>query len=216
MKPKYLIFDFDGTIADTETGIIHTVQATLEALGLPPADPSTVKASIGLPLKGSLKASGVPEGLLDEGERVYRELFFKKAPEHIVLFPDIKETLTDLCASGYVLAIATSRGRDSLGKLLESHGIRQYFSVLGTVECAPVPKPAPDTVLYVLDRLGASPEESAVIGDTAFDIEMGKRAGCLTCGVTYGNHDRVRLEAAGADWIIDSIKELPGLLKHLI
>ena len=115
-----------------------------------------------------------------------------------------------------MLAIATSRGRESLVNLLESHGIRQYFSVLGTVECAPVPKPAPDTVFYVLDRLGARAEESVVIGDTAFDIEMGRRAGCRTCGVTYGNHDRVRLEAAEADWIIDSIKELPGLLKDLI
>ena len=216
MIPKYLIFDFDGTIADTEAGIIGTVQATLAALGLPPADPAAVKASIGLPLSGSLRASGVPEEMLEAGDRAYHELFMKMAPAHIVLFPDMKETLSGLCDSGYVLAIATSRGRDSLGKLLESHGIRQYFSVLGTVECAPVPKPAPDTVLYVLDRLGASPEESAVIGDTAFDIEMGRRAGCRTCGVTYGNHDRVRLEAAGADWIIDSIKELPRLLKQLI
>jgi len=212
---KYLIFDFDGTIADTETGIVSTVQATLAALGLPPADPAVIKASIGLPLKGSLRASGIPEYLLEDGDRAYHELFYKVALSNIVLFPDMKETLEGLCKDGYLLATATSRGKESLTRLLESLGIDACFSVLGTVESTPRPKPAPDTVLYVLERFGAEPGEAMVIGDTSFDIEMGRRAGCRTCGVTYGNHDRSMLEAARADWIIDAIKELPTILNAL-
>jgi len=215
VKPKYLIFDFDGTIADTVSGIVCTVQETLRTLGLPPADPADIKASIGLPLKGSLKASGIPESLLDAADKAYHELFFKVGTSRIVLFPDMAETLSGLCEDGYLLATATSRGKESLTKLLDALGIARYFSVLGTVESTPKPKPAPDTVLYVLDRFGAVPDEALVIGDTSFDIEMGRRAGCRTCGVTYGNHDRATLEAAHADRIIDSITELPTILNGL-
>ena len=209
---KYLVFDFDGTLADTTEGILKTTEATLQRMGLPAAEASVVQQAIGLPLQGSLRAAGVPEDRIEEAVDVYHELFYDVAPKHITIFPGVREGLELLAGKGFRMAIATSRGEPSLVSLLTEHGIRQYFEVLGTTGCVERPKPAPDLVLWVLDRFGASPEEAMVIGDTTFDIEMGSAAGCSTCAVSYGNHSVERLQTASPNHIIPDLRVLAGLI----
>lgn len=209
---KYLVFDFDGTLADTTEGILKTTEATLKRMGLPAAEASVVQQAIGLPLQGSLRAAGVPEDRIEEAVDVYHELFYDVAPKHITIFPGVREGLELLAGKGFRMAIATSRGEPSLVSLLTEHGIRQYFEVLGTTGCVERPKPAPDLVLWVLDRFGASPEEAMVIGDTTFDIEMGSAAGCSTCAVSYGNHSVERLQTASPNHIIPDLRALAGLI----
>jgi phosphoglycolate phosphatase len=210
---KYLVFDFDGTIADSTEGILQTTRATFARMGLPRPDDADVRQGIGLPLKGALRTAGLPEDRLDEGADIYHEVFYEVAPKHIVLFPGIKEALEKLASRGYRMAIATSRSEHSLVMLLGEHGIAQYFEVLGSVGCVDNPKPAPDIVLWVLGRMGATPDQSLVIGDTVYDIQMGKAARCSTCAVTYGNHGPEQLRTAEPDFLIDDMRELARLLK---
>ena len=209
---KYLVFDFDGTLADTTEGILKTTEATLQRMGLPAAEASVVQQAIGLPLQGSLRAAGVPEDRIEEAVDVYHELFYDVAPKHITIFQGVREGLELLAGKGFRMAIATSRGEPSLVSLLTEHGIRQYFEVLGTTGCVERPKPAPDLVLWVLERFGASPEEAMVIGDTTYDIEMGSAAGCSTCAVSYGNHSVERLQTASPNHIIPDLRVLAGLI----
>ena len=142
---KYLVFDFDGTLADSTEGIIQTTRATFARMGLPVPDDADVRQGIGLPLKGALRTAGVPEDRLDEGADIYHEVFYEVAPKHIVLFPGTKEALEKLASRGYRMSIATSRSEQSLVMLLGEHGIAQYFEVLGSVGCVDNPKPAPDS-----------------------------------------------------------------------
>ena len=207
----YLVFDFDGTLADTTEGILKTTEATLERMGLPAADPALVQQAIGLPLQGSLRAAGVPEERIAEGVDTYHELFYELAPRHISIYPGVKEGLEMLAAQGVRMGIATSRSEHSLVTLLSEHGILHHFEVLGTVQCVERPKPAPDLVQWVLERFGAAPEEAMVIGDTTYDIEMGTAAGCRTCAVSYGNHPVERLLTANPDHIVSSITEIAAL-----
>lgn len=209
---KYLVFDFDGTLADTTEGILKTTEATLQRMRLPAAEASVVQQAIGLPLQGSLRAAGVPEDRIEEAVDVYHELFYDVAPKHITIFQGVREGLELLAGKGFRMAIATSRGEPSLVSLLTEHGIRQYFEVLGTTGCVERPKPAPDLVLWVLERFGASPEEAMVIGDTTYDIEMGSAAGCSTCAVSYGNHSVERLQTASPNHIIPDLRVLAGLI----
>lgn len=215
---KYLIFDFDGTIADTTEGILRTTEETLKRMGLPVCPDEQVKRCIGLPLKGHLAAALIPEGRLDEAVDLYHELFYEVAPKHISIFDGVKEALEECNRKGLQMGIATSRGENSLKLLLKEHGIDRYFTVLGTVNCVERPKPNPDLVLWVLDRFNevngtaASPEETLVIGDTTFDLQMGSSAGCRTCAVTYGNHTRQMLETASPDFIVDNLRDLPALI----
>jgi len=213
MRTKLVIFDFDGTIADTSEGIIQVCLASLKKMGLPPSTPEKIKASIGLPLGPFLVAgSGVPEERMEEGMKTYRELFFEIAGPYICLFDGVKEALLSISESGRQLAIATSRGRNSLTSILREQGL---FGIFGEIVCADnalPPKPAPDMVKYILERTGVPADEAIVIGDTTFDLLMGKGAGCRTCGVSYGNHSAEMLATAEPDFIINNMSALPELL----
>ena len=211
---RYLVFDFDGTLADSTEGIIKTTRATFARMGFPEPADADVRQGIGLPLKGALQTAGIPVNRLDEGADIYHEVFYEIAPKHIVLFPGVKDALAELASLGYRMGIATSRSEHSLVMLLGEHGISQFFEVLGAVGSGERPKPNPDRVLWVLARMGASPDQALVIGDTVFDIQMGKSARCSTCAVTYGNHGREQLLTSEPDFLIDDLRQLPRLLRE--
>ena len=210
---RTVIFDFDGTLADTSEGIVRTMQATLRKMGLPVTDEFTIRQAIGLPLAGSVSVGGhVPDDRVDEGVRTYRELFDGIALPIISLFDGVKETLEELKRRGITCAIATSRGSRSLDIILNSNGIADCFDFKATSNGDYRPKPAPDMVLYILDQLGAKAEETLVVGDTTFDIDMGNAAHCHTCGVTYGNHDRAKLLTSRSDHIADRMTDILNFL----
>lgn len=225
-----LLFDFDGTLADTTRTILKAMSLTLAELGLPQTSEQQMRSGIGLPLRACIKKAGdVPEELADRAAECYHYYFkqvcfgtqqvdaLTQVPQTdsdgaALLYDGVKETLALLREQGYVLGIATSRKWETLHLFLRHFGILEWFSAIATVENAAQPKPAPDTVLYDLAKLGRRPEETLVVGDATYDILMGRNAGCRTCAVTYGNQGRDLLQTASPDWIIDSMRELPALL----
>ncbi len=210
---RNLIFDFDGTLADTSLGIVRCTQVTLETMGLPLSTPERICATIGLPLADCFaRGTDTPAERIEEACATYRRLFNDIAVPCIVLFPGVAETLAALDARGFRMSIATSRGSRSLQMLLERMGVAGHFCASAASDTVSRHKPEPDPALYVLEKMGGKPEESLVIGDTTFDIRMGQAAGCRTCGVTWGNQDRAQLQAASPDWILDRIEALPGIL----
>ncbi len=215
MQIKLVIFDFDGTIADTKKLIVSVKQETMRRMGLPVESEEVCASTIGLPLKESYIATypGFDEERIGECVTTYRAVFDElKDTISPVAFPGVKETLEAIKEKGIVQTIATSRNTDTLNEFLSAWGIAGYFPyVLGgsdTVRC----KPDPEPVLKTLSDLSFSAENTLVVGDMTYDIEMGRRAGAYTCGVTYGNSDRETLAAAGADHIIDSFTQLLGII----
>ena len=224
---RLIVFDFDGTLADTNKGIIATEQETLLRLGLPPGDPEKMKLGIGLPLRESLSLGlGIPDDdgharpdrasralsgaeLLDRAEETYRTVFDEIAMQHISLFPGVVVFLESCRAQGILCTIATSRSERTLRMILEEHGISDYFCLLLTVNDHLAHKPDPAMVLETMARLGVPPSETLVVGDTTFDLEMGRRAGARTCGVTYGNHPRSMLLSASPDLLVDNLLDIP-------
>lgn len=206
---KNYIFDFDGTVADTIGGIVATMQETFRLQGRDIPSIEEIKGVIGLPLEGCMRGLGIAvEGDVAELCATYRRIFPDIAMSQIELFPDVKETLTELHNQGKRLAIATSRNKNSLTEIMKRHGVLDYFELLVSSSDGYAPKPAPDMVLGILDRLGISDSETVVIGDTSFDIEMGNKAHCWTCAVTYGNHTREKLMTAQPNFIVDSFSEV--------
>lgn len=214
VKPiRYLIFDFDGTLADTAEGIIVTAQETLRRMGVPNVAPEAIRATIGLPLGISLRIAGnLPEEKEAEAVAIYRELFAQLELGRIRIYPGVAETLAEFAARGIPMAIATSRGANSLERILSGWELSGYFPVRATSADGFPSKPALDMVLALLKRLNAPADETLVVGDTTFDIEMGNRAGCRTCAVTYGNHAGERLKTASPTWLIDEFAALRQLV----
>ena len=207
---KLIILDFDGTLADTRGLIVKTMQQTLEALGLESRTDDQCAAMIGLPLKQAFTHL-LP--MTDEmGERcveTYRRIFNENNALYVIpTFPHVIETLHLLHEQGYTLTIASSRSNRSLMEFVNDMHLNEIIPYVLGAEDVTQAKPHPDPVLQTLKVYGCKPEDALVVGDTWYDIEMGRRAGVRTCGVTYGNGTREELVDAGADFLIDDFGEL--------
>ena len=211
MQYKNILFDFDGTLADTREGIVRTVQGTLGRMGLPEADPVAIAKTIGLPLTECFRiATAAPDSQVEEAAAIYRDIFPSLALDHITLFPGVLDTLAKLHRLGITMAIVSSRHHMSLDPLMTSLGITRYIPLdhaYGEDETLR-PKPAPDLALKAMDSLGIEGSQTLVVGDTIYDLQMGAAAGCRTCGVTYGNQSRQQLLAANPDHLVDSFPAL--------
>ena len=211
---KLIIFDFDGTLADTRQLIVETMQQTIQALGLTPCTDEQCASMIGLPLKQAF-TDLIP--MSDEMGNLcvdtYRRIFSVNNAAYVIpTFPHVLETLQQLSAKGYTLTIASSRSRQSLLDFVHSMHLEEIFSYILGADDVVHAKPHPEPVLRTLEAFGCLPEEALVVGDMKYDIEMGRRAGTRTCGVTYGNGSPQDLKEAGADYLLDDFKEILSIL----
>ena len=210
---KTIILDFDGTLGDTRQCIVSTIQLALTRMNLPEAKEKDITKLIGLPLIEMFRILTDLEGAdLDEITKIYRDNFNDFAFGNVRSFPHVRETIQLLFEKGYTLTIATSRGRQSLAMLMDQLHIHPYITTFMCDQDVTEKKPAPEMVIKILEQTSSQPDETIVVGDTVYDIEMGQRAGCRTCGVTYGNNSREQLQQQGADNIIDDFRELLNII----
>lgn len=212
---KLIIFDFDGTLGDTQQIIVTTLQMTISELHLSERSDKECISIIGMPLAGCFKAlyPDADNDTISLCADTYRRLFKENMQSFKpVAFPHVTETLHTLKEQGYTLTIASSRWHKSLVELVHNLGINDCISYLLGADDVEQAKPYPEPVLKTLTATGIDASHTLVVGDMAVDILMGARAGAHTCGVTWGNGSRHDLEEAGADHIIDSIEELLPLL----
>lgn len=211
-KTKIIILDFDGTLGDTTAVILKTMLGTIQELGLPERSEQECLTMIGLRL------TEVPAKLFpgldlepDLYALTYRRLFNEYNVEGAVeLYPNVVETLTALKDRGLVLTIASSRSNASLNAYIKNLGLTDTITYVLGGNDVQEGKPHPEAVNRTLRELGFKPEEAIVVGDTVFDIHMGRNAGTRTCGVTYGNGTRESL--TDATWLIDDFAELIDII----
>ncbi len=217
---KLAVFDLDGTLLDSALSIVAGVRACWAACGFPEPDPVTVERIIGLPWEESVRAllpgAGEAEFAMihnyhDEVARGVR----RPPPRSEELFPGAREMLDTLEASGYLLAIITSRGARRLSEILDAEEIAGRFVSLKTTDHGPG-KPSPELMLQTLAETGARPEEAVMVGDTTFDIEMARGAGTASVGVSWGVHQGDELMRAGADRVVAAFDEIPAAVHGLI
>nr|WP_315407881.1 HAD-IA family hydrolase [uncultured Prevotella sp.] len=201
---RLVIFDFDGTLGDSQKLITDTMLATIERLNLPMRSREECARTIGLPLKECF-SSIIPmtDEQAEECAEVYSEIFnVKNVPGAVTAFPGVIETLERLSAQGILMSIASSRSHHSLAKLVEDLELSKYITYLIGADDVVEKKPGAEPVHKTLHHFNIEAHETLVVGDTEFDILMGRNAGTHTCGVTYGNGSKESLEAAKAEWIV--------------
>ena len=210
---KLIILDFDGTLADTRGLIVKTMQQTLDELGLESRTDDQCAAMIGLPLKQAfIHLLPMTDEMGEQCVETYRRLFNENNALYVIpTFPHVMKTLHQLHEQGYTLTIASSRSNRSLREFVNDMDLNEVIPyVLGAEDVAHA-KPPPDPVLPTLESFNCKPEDALVVGETSYDIEMGRRAGVRTCGVTYGNGSREELMRAGADFLVDDFGEVMKL-----
>ena len=224
---KYIIFDFDGTIGDSQSLIVKTLQDTMRARKLEVKSDEACAKTIGLRLDEafvSLFGMSAEEGM--ECAATYREIFLDNKKTMIVQpFPHVIDTLRELHRQGFIMGMASSRNHCSLDGYVKQMQLENIFSSIVAGDDVEHVKPAPDMVFKALGEMlgmknpGVSAEtenikdvlaETLVVGDMNFDVDMAHHAGCKACAVTYGNGTREQL--ASAEFIIDDFAELLGLV----
>lgn len=215
---RLIIFDCDGTLVDGQDRIVSAMRAAADRCGVAPAEPEAVRRIIGLRLNEAAavlypgESPSLPARLAEAYRQCFREQGLSAEPEP--LFPGCRACLDRLRGDGALLAVATGKGTRGLLRVLDGHGLRAYFAGWRTADDGPS-KPDPAILFDLLSELGTDAEDAAMVGDTTFDIEMGKSAGVATVGVSWGYHPGAELRRAGADAIAHRFDELPEILGNL-
>ncbi|WP_298506552.1 HAD family hydrolase [uncultured Maribacter sp.] len=213
MKYKNLILDFDGTLADTKESILQSMKFVAHSFDIDNYDEKLIENLIGLPLQTTFEeAFSIDEKLIQEATLIYRKHYNEIVIDTISLFNGVKSTLLDFHKQGINLTVASSKGKEALIKILKKQNVCDIFTFVGGEEDAKNKKPSPDIVNLIINKYNYHPSECLVVGDTIFDIEMGQRANVDTCGVTYGNNTREKLEKQKPNYIINSFKNLAEIV----
>ena len=212
---KIIILDFDGTIADTKPVILNTFHRTFDAMRLPQHSDEEIASTIGLPLVEAFPLlHPMDTECAARCTDTYRRIFDDVNREiGVPMFPGVADTLRRLHDQGCTLTIATSRGYKSVAEFMHTFALDDIITFIIAAEDVRHAKPDAEPVTKTLKHFRLTPADAVVIGDTHFDILMGRNAGCATIGVTYGNGSRQSLIDAGADHIVDTFADVYPLLQ---
>jgi phosphoglycolate phosphatase len=213
MRFKLIVFDWDGTLMDSEGRILDCMQGAFGDLGLPPREPQEVREVIGLGLEEAV-AVLLPDAEPDLRRLLaghYRQRYLGELGMPTPLFPGAAEVVAQLAAQGYLLAVATGKGRRGLNRALESSGLGPLFHATRCPDEAPS-KPHPGMLEQLMEELGVEPRDTLMVGDTEYDMQMARNAGARALAVGYGVHGGERLLAQGALACLADVREIPSWL----
>ena len=207
-KFDLLVFDWDGTLLDSTGAIVDAIQAACRDLGQPEPSDEHARYVIGLGLADALRhsAPALSEDLLPQMVERYKAHYLSRDHE-LRLFDGIRELIAQLHASGFLLAVATGKGRRGLDRSLSCSGLGVYFSASRCAdEC--FSKPHPQMLDELMAEFAVPPERTLMIGDTTHDLQMAINAGVAGLAVDYGAHSAPALDALKPLARLHSIAEL--------
>lgn len=211
MKIKAVLFDYDGTLRDSRSLIYASLEHTFTEHGLPA--PTKDELAPHIHHHSFVHEALAPEVPYDDFEGVYRDKVNELMPT-VKLYDGAEELLHKLDQADYKLGLVTA-AKDA-AKNLEDLGVAQLFDVVISAKDITKHKPDPEGILLAVERLGIEPGEAVYVGDMMTDMYAAQAAGLKACiGVTIGMANRRELETSQADYIIDSLAELPPILQKL-
>jgi phosphoglycolate phosphatase len=210
---RLFLFDLDGTLIDSRADITCAVNLALARMNLPPLHESRISDFVGsgvpILMERSLReiTGREPEGsLIKKGIDLFREEYARHLLDRTCLYPNVREGLDRLSWARF--AVVSNKPEIYSRRILEGLGIGDRFSVILGGDSIQKRKPDPESLIKAMHACKVPSRETAMVGDSAVDIQAGKAAGVATCGVLGGFRPREELEAAGCDLIIESLTEL--------
>ncbi|TVQ91814.1 MAG: HAD family hydrolase [Chromatiaceae bacterium] len=213
MDYELIVFDWDGTLMDSEARIIASMQAAFVELGRSPPPAEAVREVIGLGLE---QAIGRLWPAASAARRVqamtgYRQHFLAQDQTPMPLFSGATALLRALHRHGRLLGVATGKSRIGLDQAIADSGLHGLFQATRSAD-ETFSKPHPAMLLELMDELGMRPAQTLMVGDTEYDLQMAANAGVAAVAVTYGAHPRARLLAQQPRACVDSLPELAAWL----
>lgn len=206
---RFIVFDWDGTLMDSEGQIVSCLHAAIKDVQVAPMDDDTVKNVIGLGLKEAIEAL-VPdrdEAFHREFVEAYREHWF--GSDASSLFDGVRDMLDDIRSRDILMGVATGKARRGLKRVLGETGLEDYFHATRCADEAPS-KPHPQMLVELMEQLDVMPEQTLMVGDTEYDMEMASNAGVDRVAVCCGVHTEERLLKHEPLASLQSVTELPA------
>jgi len=209
-----IVFDWDGTLMDSETKIVRCMQAAAVDVGLPDPGVAAIRDIIGLGLREAIQVvfpdqdNSMKAAIVER----YRQHFLELDATDTPLFPGVEHGLAQLTGQDYLLAVATGKARRGLNRVLDDTGLRPLFI---SSRCADetFSKPHPQMLEEILEETGIDAARALMVGDTIYDMQMARTANVAGLAVSYGVHARERLLVSGALACLDSFPEVCSWIK---
>lgn len=215
MKYPLIIFDWDGTLADSTGRIVDSLHGAARLVGLPPVTDAEAQNIIGLGLPEALQTlwPDIDDVAMASMREAYARNFVYDSQVTMKLFDGAWAMLERLQIDGHRVAVATGKSRKGLDRILDDLSIRHLFA---TTRCADETRSKPDPLMLqeILAELNVSAEHALMIGDTTYDLEMAQAAGVASIGISHGAHDDARLLACKPLELCHSIADLEQWLKN--
>lgn len=219
---RLIIFDVDGTLVDSQASILASMAHAFTKAGRAVPSREAALGIVGLSLPEAM-AVLAPDA--SKAEQLQLAADYKSGPEEhresgckvadAALYDGVHAAITGFDRRGYLLSAATGKSRRGLDRFLGVHGFDAMFLGTQTADDAPS-KPHPQMVLNCLSATGVEARDAVIIGDTEYDMAMGRAAGVRTIGVSWGYHPLDRVHRGGADVIAESPADLAAHVEDLI
>jgi pyrophosphatase PpaX len=214
-SPRALLFDLDGTLADSIALLLASFRHTFDAHRKPaPPDVEWI-AGIGTPLISQMRGFVPNEEEAQQMILTYRE--FQRTHHDAMLreFEGVGETLALLKSRGHPMALVTSKSNDLAQRALDWLHLTDHIDVVVGMDSTERHKPDPEPVLHAIAALGSTPGNALFLGDSPHDIAAGNAAGVISVAALWGPFSRRVLEQASPTYLLEHIRELPALVGRL-
>ncbi len=219
---KLILFDCDGTIVDSQHIIVAAMEAAFTGAGFAVPPRAAILSVVGLslvPAVTRLLPMGSDRRDAEQLAQAYKDGFqhLRRDPaNHEPLYHGAREVIEAFAArDDVILGVATGKSRRGVDVLFEREKLTDYFSTIQTADEHPS-KPHPSMILQGMREVNASPDQTVMIGDTSYDMEMAVAAGVKALGVAWGYHDRADLIATGAQHVLEAYSDMPDAIDQIL
>lgn len=211
----YVIFDFDGTVADTGEGILKSLQYSFIAMGDPAPDLSDLKKFIGPPVYYSYTTFyGISEEKVDLYVKKYRERYSEKGIYESKVYDGVRELIISLKEKGIKVGIASSKPERLIYAVADYLQITNLFdAIVGVKSDNSKHSTKAGLITQAMDDMGATDKNKVLmVGDRMFDIDGAHDAGIKCCGALWGFGDKEEFEAHNAEFIVETPYEIIDII----
>jgi pyrophosphatase PpaX len=211
-----VLFDFDGTIMNTNDLIIDSWQHTYRTIEGREGDKEAIVRTFGEPLLKSMEKA-FPQVPPEKAVEIYRNYHLDSFGDRITLFPGMKELIEELYHQGVKLGLVTSRMRATTDEAMTKYGIGSFFQSVVTWDDTHKHKPDPEPVYIALRKLKSQPEESIMVGDSMYDILCARNAGVrsVLVGWALAVTEEEKNGPQGPDYFINEPSDILKMLGNL-
>jgi phosphoglycolate phosphatase len=218
-----ILIDVDGTLVDSVPDLAYCVDEMMKRLGMPVHGEAKVRDWVGNGVERLVRRAligrldGEPdEALYQKAYPIFIELYAEHTSQRSRLYPGVRRGLDALNKAGYRLGCVTNKAAQFTEPLLKAMGVYDDFAIVISGDTLPKKKPDPLPLLHAAEFFRARPANCLMVGDSVSDVKAARAAGFAIACMSYGyNHGR-DIREAGPDAVLDSLDELPGLLKEAV